>query len=126
MKNIIQFAMFLMLITVPFSVSAHGYSGNSSSVSIGISGGAGSFYYSQQQYNRSVTYRSTVNIGIGGRYYGGHQSVYYGGYYGSGRQNHIHRQEGRRYVNDVPCIPVVVVLATNRHHRHYRGCGCRY
>ena len=131
MKNSILFVAVLMLVAVPFSSAnaRHGFrGGGSSSISIGVNGGSGTFYYSQQNYSRSINnfQRTVIRVGNGG-YYGGHQSVYYGGgYYGSGRQNHIHRQEGRRYVNDVPCMPVVVVPVTNRHHRHYRGCGCRY
>ncbi len=124
MKNSILLVAVLMLVTVPFSSAnaRHGFSGggSSSSISIGVNGEYGSFHYSQQNYQR------TVNRAGNGGYYGGHQSVYYGDYYESGRQNHIHRQEGRRYVNDVPCLPVVVVPVTNRHHRHYQGCGCRY
>ena len=31
---------------------------------------------------------------------------------------HIHRQEGRRYVNDFPCAPVVVVPSGSSYYRY--------
>jgi hypothetical protein len=128
MKNSILFPTILILIAVSFSTAmAHQYhpQGSATSVSIGIRGNSGSFYYSQQNYNRSVNYQRTA-ISYQNRNYGGQRSVYYGDYNDYRRPNVIYRQEGRRYVNDFPCGPVVVVPATNRYHRHYQGCGCRY
>ena len=36
----------------------------------------------------------------------------------------IHRQQGRRYINDYPCAPVIVVPA--KHHRHSQSCRYKY
>ncbi len=114
MKKTILLTIILLLLTIPMTASAF-HAGSSSSFSIGFSGSSGgAFHYSQQSYNNSVNYQRTV-INHGSRYYGYRPPVING--YG-----HIHRQEGRRYINDYPCAPVVVVPA--RHH-HYNGCGCR-
>ncbi len=114
----------LIIMAIPLTANAcnsHGRS--SSSFSIGFNGGSGAVSYSRQNYNHtSFNYQRTV-IQHGSGYYGYRPShrIYRQPINGYG---HIHRQEGRRYVNDYPCAPVVVVPA--KHHRHYRGCGCRY
>ena len=116
MKIILLLMVVLVFMVTPFSSANahHDYrNSRSSSISIGINGGSGSFYYSQQKYSRPIRANSYT------------REVYYGGYY-SRIKNHIHRQEGRRYINDFSYIPVVVVPATNRYHRHYRGCRCGY
>ncbi len=69
----------------------------------------------------STTREQSFDIGDGYHGYSPSRPIYRPPINGYG---HIHRQEGRRYINDYPCAPVVVVPAI--HHRHYQGCGCRY
>ena len=106
-KKIIMFVILISLITIP----SMAMSWSSSSFSIGIAGGngysGGGFYFSSTRVTRR--YRP---------YYGGYRS-YYGGYrYRSGYgppyypyNRVVHRQAGRRYINDFPCAPVIVVPA---------------
>lgn len=117
-KTTILLVSMMMLL----SVDSYAHEGRSSSfLSVGINGGHGSFSYtsSHQRYSRS----RTVIVRGNHHYYGGNYSTYYGNYYPR-RPHYIYRQEGRQYINDYPCAPVVVVPSKN--HRHYYGCGCRY
>lgn len=122
MKNSALTVTVLVVMAIPFIANAHG---SSSSVSIGIHGNHGTFHYSRH-YHSVVCHHSTTIIRHGGGYYGGHRRVYYGGGYYGGSPRHIHRQEGRVYYESCTPYPVIVVPATNRHHRHYHGCGCGY
>jgi hypothetical protein len=124
MIRTILLATILIIMAIPITADArHSHGRSSSSFSIGFNGSNGAVRYSQQNYSHpSFNYQRTV-IQHGGGYYGYRPShpIYRPPINGYG---HIHRQEGRRYINDYPCVPVVVVPA--KHHRHYRGCGCRY
>lgn len=125
MKNFIIALTLILTISVPSLVFAGsryhvGVSGGShgSHFSVGISGGS---YHRSYRSSTTIVRRGNSAIHYRGatvvprhRYpqrstYYGHRPVYNG-------SNHIHRQAGRRYVNDYPCAPVVVVPSTRVYH----------
>jgi len=123
MIRTILLSTILIIMAIPLIAKARHSHGRSSSFSIGFSESNGVVRYSQQNYSHtSFNYQRTV-IQHGSGYHGYRPShpIYCPSVNGYG---HIHRQEGRRYINDYPCAPVVVIPA--KHHRHYQGCGCRY
>jgi len=95
---------------------------SSSYMSIGVNAGYGSLYYSSSNQNYQHS-RTLIIRGNSGQHSGRrNHSTSYGNYY-QPRPHHIHRQEGRRYVNDSPCAPVVVVPVTNRYRNRYSTGG---
>ena len=123
MIRTVLLSTILIIMAIPLTVNARNSHGrSSSSFYIGFSASNGAIRYSQLNYNHTFFNHQKTVIQHRGGYYGyrpSHQ-IYRPPINGYG---HIHRQEGRRYINDYPCDPVVVVPAN--HHRHYRGCGCR-
>ena len=104
MKKVIITLVMIMAMTIPSIVMAGGYnfgivSGSyGTAVSVNVSGGS---YH--RHTNRTIVRGSGVSHYRSRSVYYGHRPQKINGY------SHIHRQAGRRYVNDYPCTTVIIV-----------------